>query len=798
MSDNSQETLDQNANALLFGKDSEERIVGIHQVSDSKVRLYIRDGNTVNSRDDDFYPFFFLSEHTLLDGYTPANNEKYWLVKLQGGNFYRFLAIFKNQQNYRNALDYVASRSKSSSEDDNDSGFSGNLTYSRGDSVTQFLFQTGKTLFKGMVFEDLYRMQIDIETYFKPEKSTSSKVSIGSDPIIIVSLSDNKGWEHVIHTKEITEKELLLELVKIIQLKDPDVIEGHNIFSFDLSYIQRRCELHGVEFRIGRDGSIPRSYPASIRFAERSIDYPFFDIAGRHVIDTFFLVQNYDVAKRSMPGYGLKAAAKFFGFASPDRTYVQYSEIAELWENNPNRLLAYALDDVRETRQIAALLSGSNFYMTRMMPYTYAQTSRMGPAAKIEALFVREYLKEKHSLPKPEIGQQHTGGFTEVFLKGILGPVVYADVESLYPSIMLSYDICPKSDERKIFPKILTDLKDLRFTAKSKAKEEKQTGNNSLAANYDAMQSSFKILINAMYGYLGFSIGIFNDYEEADRVTTTGQEIARKMIKEFESRGCKVIEVDTDGILFVPPPHIVSEQDEIALVDQVSAVMPKGITIGYDGRFRKMISYLKKNYALLGYDGSIKLKGSSLISRSGEKFGREFIRKGFEKLLEENVEELHELYVSYKEMILNHNWSIEDFSRTETLKSSIEQYTTDTESGKRPRSITYELALKKNLSVNKGDRITYYVSGSGLQSSHYDKGRLADEWDSSKPDENTQFYLKRLDEFSQKFLPFFKPQDFSSIFSTDTLFSFSPEGIELVKEIRHKGTESIGEDDIPF
>ncbi len=785
-------------NPLLFGKDDEERIVGVNQLPDNKVRLYIREENGVKSRDEEYYPFFFLSEDLLLKGFAPVNNEKFWLIKLQGGNFYRFLAIFKTQQNYRNALDFVASNSRSSSDDEDDSGFSSNLTYSRGDAVTQYLLQTGKTLFKGMVLEDLYRMQLDIETYYKPEKNTHSKVSIGSDPIIIISLSDNKGWEHIIHTKDLSEKELLEKLVSIIRLKDPDVIEGHNIFSFDLSYIQRRCEILGVEFRIGRDGSVPRSYQASIRFAERSIDYPFFDIAGRHVIDTFFLVQNYDVAKRSMPGYGLKAAAKYFGFASPDRTYVEYSEIADLWDNNPARLLNYALDDVRETEKIAAMLSGSNFYMTRMMPYTYAQTSRMGPAAKIEALFVREYLKEKHSLPKPAIGQQHSGGFTEVFLKGILGPIVYADVESLYPSIMLSYDICPKSDERRIFPKILTDLKELRFTTKNKVKEEKEKGNKALAENYDAMQSSFKILINAMYGYLGFSIGIFNDYEEADRVTTTGQEIARRMIKEFESRGCKVIEVDTDGILFVPPSHIQSKEDEISLVEEVSAVMPKGITIGYDGRFRKMISYLKKNYALLDYDGTIKLKGSSLISRSGEKFGRDFIRKGFEKLLEEDVQGLHDLYVSYKEMIMNHSWSIEDFSRTETLKNTMEQYSADTKSGKRPRSITYELALKRKLSVNKGDRITYYVSGSGLQSSHYDKGRLADEWDSAKPDENTQFYLKRLDEFSQKFLPFFKPQDFSSIFSSDTLFSFSPDGIELIKEIRHKETDTVNDEDIPF
>lgn len=92
------------------------------------------------------------------------------------------------------------------------------------------------------------------------------------------------------------------------------------------------------------------------------------------------------------------------------------------------------------------------------------------------------------------------------------------------------------------------------------------------------------------------------------------------------------------------------------------------------------------------------------------------------------------------------------------------------------------------MTVAKGDRITYYVSGSGTGTASYDKGKMASEWKKEAPDENTHFYLKRLDEHCQKFLPFFKPQDYSMIFSSDTLFSFSAEGIVLQKEIRHTET----------
>jgi DNA polymerase elongation subunit (family B) len=786
-------------NALLFGKDKEERIVGAYQRSDNQIRVFIRtDESVLQYRDDPFYPFFFLSDAAILDGFVPDDMKKFWLVKLQGCNFYHYLAIFSSWKMFRSALDYINSRKISTTSEKNPFFEHDNspLTYNKGDAVTQYLLQTGKTFFKGMLFDELHRLQLDIETYYQPNKQGKGKSERFSDEIIIVSMSDNRGWHEVIHSKSCCEKELLLRVIDTIINKDPDVIEGHNIFSFDLPYLQHRCDYHGISFSIGRDGQQPRTYQSSIRFAERTIDFPFFDIPGRHVIDTLFLIQSYDVSKRSLQSYGLKAVAKHFGFASPERTYIDYNDIASTWDNNHEKLLAYALDDVIETRALSGMLSGSNFYMSQMLPYTYAMTSRLGPAAKIESLFVREYLRLKHSLPKPSSGQQFMGGYTEVFLKGVLGPVVYADVESLYPSIMLSFDICPKNDSLRVFPGVLKDLRDLRFKAKHLSKEYKMLENKNFADNYDAMQSSFKILINAMYGYLGFQGGIFNDFAEADRVTSTGQSIAKKMIAEFEARGSRVIEVDTDGILFIPPEHVRTEIEERALVNDVSAQMPDGIRIGFDGRFKKMISYLKKNYALLDYDNIMIIKGSSLSSRSGEKFGRDFIQRGFQKLLSEDISGLHELFVEYRSKIQNHQLDISEFSRTETLKTTLEQYIEDVSSGKRSKSVTYELVLKSGKQYTKGDRVTYYISGSGASSSFHEKGRLAAAWNPDKPDENSTFYLKRLDEYCQKFLPFFKPQDFSTIFSADTLFAFSAEGIELIRETRNTSADQFSDDTV--
>src|SRR5262249_43212504 len=158
----------------------------------------------------------------------------------------------------------------------------------------------------------------DIETY-STHSASFSNANKREDRIILVALSDNRGWEHVVGGKHMTEKALLHELVQLITKHDPDVIEGHNIFNFDLPYILKRCEYHGIPFAVGRDGSVPNSYEGKMSFAERSIDTTTYEIAGRHIVDTMFLLQGYDTTKRTLESYGLKYAARHFGFAKQDR-----------------------------------------------------------------------------------------------------------------------------------------------------------------------------------------------------------------------------------------------------------------------------------------------------------------------------------------------------------------------------------------------------------------------------------------------------------------------------------------------
>lgn len=763
------------SDTALYGHDPTPRLVALHPLDQgadgpqAMMRLYRREASQASLciEDTPFYPFFFLSDLRLLRNFP---RQRFLCQTLKGSNPYRHLVVFKTWQAHWDAVRHLEAVTGSKERRPEQ-------VYLIPNPAQQYLMQTGRTLFKDMTFADVHRLQLDIEVFASDGFPHAQRAA---DRLIVIVLSDNRGWHQIIDGRTLSEPVMLQEAIRLIQERDPDVIEGHNIYAFDFPYLMARCERYGIPFAIGRDGSVPRAFASSMRFAERTVDFPALDIAGRHVIDTYFQVMSFDVAKRDLPDYTLKTAARYFGLAAPDRIYIAGKDIARVWQTQPARLLDYAHDDVIETERLARHLSGSTFYLTQMLPMPYGQVARTGPAAKIEALLVREYLRQRYALPRSQLGGQMAGGYTDVFVTGVVGPIVYADVESLYPSIMLNYDVKPRTDELGLFQLLLRRLTDLRLTTKHRMQNAASPEERSAL---DAQQSSYKILINSFYGQLGFSMAIFNDFEEADRVATTGQEILRRIIAVIRRGGGTVIEVDTDGVFFVPPPAVQEEAAERTFLEQLNAEMPSGIRIGFDGRFRKMLSYKMKNYALLTYEGNLKFKGSSLVSRSVERFGRQFVVQAIALLLEEDIQGLHTLYLATRERILRHDWTTEDFARTETLKDTVEQYQADVATGRRSRAATYELAIAHGRQtgqlVRKGDRITYYISGSSADVTAFTQAKLADDWDASQPDENTAYYLKRLDEFASKFTAFFSPEDFHLVFAPDGLFGFTATGMRL-------------------
>src|SRR5215475_12727996 len=201
-------------NTLLFGADPTPRIVAIELGETGTVKVYRRgtDGSTVADVEP-FHPFVWCDSDVVdlgIESEKLQSNLKYgWLVTVD--SWKELIAL-------RNGL-------KNAGRD----------FFAFTDPVQHYLTATGRTLFKDLPFEKLKRMQIEVLS-----------VAGGGDPgnsdhVMSIAVSDNTGWEELIivdaNNVDESERNALRRLTALIKERDPDVIEGHDLFRVHLPYL---------------------------------------------------------------------------------------------------------------------------------------------------------------------------------------------------------------------------------------------------------------------------------------------------------------------------------------------------------------------------------------------------------------------------------------------------------------------------------------------------------------------------------------------------------------------------------
>ncbi|HVN29532.1 MAG TPA: DNA polymerase domain-containing protein, partial [Candidatus Binataceae bacterium] len=617
------------------------------------------------------------------------------------------------------------------------------------DAVEQFLMLAGITHFIGMEFAQLRRLQLHIETYISAGFEYASAAREG-DRIVAIAIADNRGFEHVIRGDQMDERAMLTELVRIVGERDPDVIEGHNLFRANLEYLEHRARHLGVKLALGRDRSVMYARPARLQIAERTIAYRRFEAYGRNLVDTWILAQHYDIGSRELESFELRELAKHLGVTREGRVYLDARLTSHYFDHDPEALFQSALEEVRETRDVAEALSASYFVQAQIFPYSYQNAILRGNATKIDALMLRAYLAQHLSIPGCGEPRAFAGGYTEMRRCGVARNVFHCDVTSLYPSMMLEFGHAPASDALGVFLKMLGDLRSFRIKAKALAREL----SGSTRKNIEALQQTFKILINSFYGYLGFSMGHFNDFDQAGAVTQRGRDLIQSAITGLEKRDAKVIEVDTDGIYFVLPGSSDSDAAADAMLAEIAALMPAGIKLEIDGKYAAMFSYKMKNYVLLEATGEMTIRGSGLKSRGLERFQRRFMEEMFLLLMTDRHVELPNLFAGYLAKIAAHQLGIDALMKTETLQDSLANYRDKVSGKRRNAAAAYELALKSSRAYVAGDQVSYYVTGRGAKVKVSNAAKFVSEYDAANPDENIEYYQAKLTDLYEKFRVF--------------------------------------------
>jgi DNA polymerase, archaea type len=742
-------------NTLLFGSDPTPRIVAIELGETGTVKVYRREKDGTTKCDiENFHPFVWLDSDT--------SDVDIEAEKLSGDLRYGWL---KSVNSWKELIALRNGLKKA-----------GRSFFALSDPVQHYLTHTGRTLFKQLPFEELRRLQLEV---LSPSGETDL-AEAAQNHIASIALSDNSGWEELIvvdpKTAEDSERAALKRLTSIIKERDPDVIEGHDLFRFDLPYLVARARKAKTKLDWGRSGGFLRSRPSRLQIAEKTIDYPKFSVEGRHFVDTFLLAQFYDVGMRTLSGFERVDVARHFGFCEREElSTLTGKELQRAYLQNDKKFRERARCGVRETRALSDLLSPSYFIQAQIFPYNYQDVIVRGNATRINALFLREYFRQRHSIPEMPMVRGFEGGYTDIFFTGVARNVWHCDVASLYPSIMLQFDCLPAADQLQIFRHFLTDLRTFRLQAKAdmrRAKDPKQQ------RYFHALQNTFKILINSFYGYLGFAQGNFADFDAAARVTQIGRELLKKMIDWLKAQGAQVIEVDTDGIYFVPPQNgpVVAGGADAGRVEHtlgrdepgstppattietlrsgLAKELPPGIEVEFDEQFEAMFSYKAKNYALLTRDGDVVIKGGALKSRGLEKFQRLFMEEMIKLVMQGKPEKIAALRDDYEEKIRSRAWHIDMLMKTDTLQDSLEKYRGKIAGSARNRAAAYELALTSGRAYKPGDQISYYIKATPKKVAAYEAAKLASEFDPQNRDENVDYYIAKLGDLVKKFSTF--------------------------------------------
>ncbi|MBI5463328.1 MAG: hypothetical protein HY966_00065 [Ignavibacteriales bacterium] len=739
---------------LLYGHDPEERVVGIDQVNENTVRLYKNVEGRIQSSDREFFPFFFLSDHSLLQGLTTHH----WLKELEGTNHFRYLVAFRATSAMWNAIQHILHQH-------NQRFGTKFATYTELPSVLlrpnplhQYLLHSGVTFFKGMKATELRKVQIQPVT--RPSGKRKSKLA-ATPELVACMMKTNSGDERIWDTRKQSAQEILLQLNAAIEELNPDVIEGFGLTSTTLPYLLNLAAALHVDLSWGREKQSIQAHAAWNTVA--------YDVPGRFFLDTTHLANLSGLLPSETETDALSAIAQTMSLTIPDSGSDVPSALMA-WPKGARKLLNHLRNRIEVVENINEKLAALFVELAKCFPiapigYQFRTDQFFG-----ESLLLRAFIQRKLSVPAntPAIRHVHV---SEPLWTGVFNAVVELGVPSL-----LGHSI------RQVSPPVR--YRDSGITQKLFASTDALT-----AASAHRPESPVVDVGSLIRGMLMASIerpgSCFFDEQWIGSINEQRAAILSTIAHQIDLHNGTVLQQRGSRLFVALPDNIRGPENEKEFFLRVGSDLPDELHPIIHRGFHAALSLEKFPLVLADEHHRLHLLGVASFGRGLERFAKSFLRQCIECLLESDVSRLHQVYLSYHAAIAKRQLPVADFCRTETLHIDLASYDEEVATKRRTRSAIYE-ALKRGGRIGtSGASASYYITGSTADITLADYSKLSEQWDSAQPDENTAYYIQRLNEVSQRFRDLFSPEEFAKIFSTDSLFDFDPTGISI---LRHKVT----------
>lgn len=749
---------------VLFGSDDTTGIVSVVADGDGRARVWRRTARGGVELAEHDAPGWFLLTTLELVGHLPFRHlspeglratrgnldglDGLHVVTLAGGDAgaYRYLVLTDSPADVE--AEIVETYNKRVG------GSAGSLHDLRGlvlalPPTEQFLLLRGCSYFRGLDYAEVVRFQFDLETTGLDEQR---------DRIFMISMRDSTGWRECLDTRSLTEAALIQRFVDLVQQRDPDVLENHNIFAFDLPFLVRRAANLGVRLRIGRDGSAPTADTDVFHTGDHGEPFGRWRVIGREVVDTQQAVRRYGSGAPDMRRVGLKDAARYFGFARADREYVPGAEIWPTFRQDPERVRRYASDDVDEADGLSRRLLPPVFALATMVPRPLERLAAdMSAPSLVEPLLLRAYLRSARAIPAPLARGHAPAGDRQrrpdLLVRGVVPNPVIASAAGLYAALLVAGGERPGNDDLGAFPAAMAEA--VALADEQRAASGRPEGTDDDRARHAAWATAAETLAGCGLPYLERGGLLFADAALAARVLCRGRQVVDRLLVELRQRGATVVEVDGPRVIFAAPDGW-GDAEAAAMSAAAGALLPPppGVELRYDVRYRAMYARSPGSHIWSGRDGSIVLVGQAFRPGKRERFGEQFVRQAATPALLGDVVAVRQLFLDTVARLRNREIPVEHLCVQEILHKAPEDYR---RAGYREEP--YEVLLASGARTwRPGQRVRYFHDASGGV-------RLLQEGDSSIAQPDTGYYLERLRTvYCQQFAAAFAPDDFARIF----------------------------------
>ena len=523
-----------------------------------------------------------------------------------------------------------------------------------------------------LVDEDL---ELDLDQkilYFDIETDDLKRGIIpGSERIVSIAAINNENEEFFY--SDIKNEKKILEWFIDLQQKH-HILSGWHSEGFDLVAIKRRCDKYELPFGCmitewsAKDMGGLDSVRKTGKERVRPLTFNHIDLMQKmkelHYRDTELI--------KKVRSFGLEAVSSVI--LGKHKVDLKGETIYNLARKKPDLLKEYNLQDVRLLKELDDKLhiirqkliehwvcgARINDYTShgKIDPYALREARKMGTRLLSKPNDLKEFV-ERRDDDRGKTKGDYAGGYVFEPIKGLHQNVHAFDFQSLYPSIIKTFNVSLDSyyeslgdhnmnemivmptgalfskKTQGVIPKIIQNILDQRDQIrKVEMMKYKKDSEEYLSLHY--RQYAFKVLANSMYGIMGASFSRYYKRELAEGITLTGQYLLKTVSEFIEGKGYTRIYGDTDS-LFVTSKVLF---DPNALAQEIDSFLQRHLEekfnankghlhLNYEASYKRFILVAKKKYIGETEKGEIKIVGLEVKKRDtlpkAEQWQREII-----------------------------------------------------------------------------------------------------------------------------------------------------------------------------